>query len=279
LRLRGVFRRRPLVTVLRLDGAIGAGGALRRGLSLDALAPVIEAAFRPAGLSAVALAINSPGGAPVQSALIARRIRDLAREKKVPVHAFCEDVAASGGYWLACAGDDIHAMPGSIVGSIGVVSAGFGFQELIRRHGIERRVHTSGARKVMLDPFQPEDADDAAHLERLQRELHEDFIALVKERRGTRLKAGDETLFDGSFWSGRRAFDLGLVDGLGDMRATLRGRYGERVRLRPVGPPKGLLRRALAPGPRAAGGGDIAALPQGLVEAAAERTLWQRYGL
>ena len=267
------------MTVLRLDGAIGAGGALRRGLSLDGLAPAIAAAFRPAGLTAVALAINSPGGAPVQSALIAQRIRDLAAEKKVPVHAFCEDVAASGGYWLACAGDEIHAMPGSIVGSIGVVSAGFGFQELIRRHGIERRVHTAGEKKVILDPFQPEDPEDAAHLERLQQELHAEFIALVKERRGGRLKAGDETLFDGTFWSGRRAFDLGLVDGLGEARSVLRGRYGERVRLRPVGPPKSLLRRVLAPGPRATGGAGLAALPQAALATAAEQTLWQRYGL
>ena len=279
------IKRAPVVAVVRLDGTIGGGGALRKGLSLDALTESLDTAFRMPGLTAVALAVNSPGGSPVQSALIARRIRDLAAEKDVKVHAFCEDVAASGGYWLACAGDDIHAMPSSIVGSIGVISAGFGFQDLIRRYGVERRVHTSGEKKMTLDPFQPEDPDDAARLERLQREVHDDFIAMVKERRGARLTGVDDEVFSGAFWSGRGAFDLGLVDGLGEMRHTLRGLYGDKVKLRAVTPAKGLLQKLLPRGGGATLGLSATGLglpvdwAGGLISAAEERALWQRYGL
>jgi len=183
-RCRRLWPRRPVVSVVRLAGVIGMAGPLRSGLTLHHVAPVLERAFQISRLAAVALVINSPGGSPVQSALIARRIRALADEKKVPVLAFVEDVAASGGYWLACAADEIYADENSIVGSIGVISAGFGFQDLIARHGIERRVHTAGERKVLLDPFQPEDPGDLERLKAIQVEIHESFKEMVRSRRG-----------------------------------------------------------------------------------------------
>jgi signal peptide peptidase SppA len=228
----------------------------------------------------VALSINSPGGSPVQSAQIAKRIRDMARERDVPVIAFVEDIAASGGYWLACAGDEIFADASSIVGSIGVVSAGFGFHELIGRIGVERRVHTIGERKAMLDPFRPEQPDDVATLTALQRDVHESFKAQVRERRGRRLKADEAALFNGEVWSGRRAAELGLVDGLGDLRGVLRQRFGDKVRLVPVTGRRGWLSRQLRPGALAEGGwtgerdwaGD-------LIAALEARALWSRYGL
>jgi signal peptide peptidase SppA len=267
-RLRG----RPMVAVVRLSGVIGPMGPWRGGLSLVGLAPTLERAFTLGGVRAVALAINSPGGSPVQSSLIAKRIRALATEKKLPVLAFAEDVAASGGYWLAAAADEIFADESSIVGSIGVISAGFGFQELLQRAGIERRIHTAGARKSMLDPFQPENTQDVARLEALQREIHEGFKAQVRSSRGARLKADDETLFSGEFWTGRRALELGLIDGIGDLRSVMRGRFGEKVQFRVVGAPTSWLRRRLG----LAGPDEWA---RNLLAAAEERALWARFGL
>ena len=278
--------KKPMVSVLRLSGVIAAGGGLgRRGLSLDALAGPIQKAFTARGTRAVALAINSPGGSPVQSALIAERIRQWAEQKDLPVYAFCEDAAASGGYWLACAADHLYAMPGSIVGSIGVVSASFGFQEAIGKIGVERRVHTAGERKAMLDPFRPEKAEEVDRLKAIQRDLHEQFIQYVKDRRGTRLTPEEQDqLFTGEFWTGRRGLELGLVDGLGDMRSTLRQIYGDKVRFRLMNPPKSRLQRlfggdgAAAPGlPGVDGWG--AELADGLLTAAEERALWTRLGL
>ena len=266
--LRGI----PVVAVVRLAGVIGSMGSLRGGLSLTGLAPVLDRAFSLGGLKAVALAINSPGGSAVQSSLIARRIRDQAADKKVPVFAFAEDVAASGGYWLATAADEIHADAASIIGSIGVISAGFGFQDLLQRVGIERRVHTAGPRKSMLDPFRPENAEDVARLEAIQRDIHEGFKAQVRERRGQRLKAGDDVLFSGEFWSGRRALELGLVDGIGDLRTVMRARFGDKVKLRVVGARRGWLSRRMGLGPRADWAGD-------LIAAVDERALWSRFGL
>ena len=261
----------PLVTVLRLSGVIAAGlSPLRRGMSMAGLAPVIERAFAPSRLAAVALAINSPGGSPVQSALIATRIRALADEKKVPVIAFAEDAAASGGYWLACAADEIYADASSIVGSIGVVSGGFGFTDLIRRIGVERRLHTSGGRKAMLDPFSRENPDDVERLKAIQADIHRSFIDHVRERRGGRLKASDETLFSGEFWTGRQALELGLVDGLGDARRVLRARFGDKVRLRPVEPRRSWLR---SPGVSVAPWADAA------IGAVEDRRWWSRLGL
>ena len=266
----------PVVTVLRLAGVIGTLGPLRAGLTLTGLAPFIDRAFKASRLKAVALQVSSPGGSPVQSALIAQRIRDLADEKQVPVFAFCEDAAASGGYWLACAADEIYADPSSIVGSIGVVSAGFGFQELIKRFGVERRVHTAGDKKVMLDAFREEDPKDISRLKAIQKDMHATFIDQVKKRRGDRLKAAERTLFSGEFWSGRKAVDLGLVDGLGDVRGVMRERFGKRVRLKRVDGAGPWWRRRLPfsvaqPTPEDWGAGFLAA--------AEERALWARLGL
>jgi signal peptide peptidase SppA len=267
-RLRG----RPIVAVVRLAGVIGPMGPWRGGLSLTSLAPTLDRAFSLGGAKAVALAINSPGGSPVQSSLIAKRIRALAAEKRLPVFAFAEDVAASGGYWLATAGDEIFADESSVVGSIGVISAGFGFQDLLQRFGVERRIHTAGVRKSMLDPFRPENAEDIARLEALQRDIHDGFKAQVRNSRGVRLKGDDDTLFSGEFWTGRRALDLGLIDGIGDLRSVMRARFGDKVRLRLVGAPTGWLRRRLGLAPPEAWARDLLA-------AAEERALWARFGL
>ena len=219
----------PSVSVIRLAGTIGA--SLRTQLGDEAIGPVIDKAFKRGKPEAVALVINSPGGAPVQSSLIAARIRRLAEEKAIPVHAFVEDVAASGGYWLATAADDIWVDPGSIIGSIGVISAGFGAPVLLARQGIERRVHTSVKSKSMLDPFQPEKKEDVARLQSLLEQIHEQFVAQVRSRRGDRLT--DKTdLFTGEFWLGRRAVELGLVDGEAHLLPKLKELYGEKVRLK-----------------------------------------------
>jgi len=268
-----LFRRRPVVPVVRLSGIIASGGLLAgRSLSIDSVAPLLKRAFDIRGAKAVALAINSPGGSPVQSALIAQRIRLHAAEKSLPVIAFVEDVAASGGYWLACAADEIIVDPSSIVGSIGVISAGFGFQDLIARYGIERRVHTSGERKAMLDPFRSENPEDVERLKHLQVEIHDGFKDWVRQRRASRLKADEATLFNGEFWTGKRGVALGLVDGLGELRTTLQARYGAKVHLPLIGPRRRLLSRlGLSVGLDAIGPTALAALE--------ERLLWQRFGL
>lgn len=273
----GPWRERgPVVSVVRLSGAIGAVSPLRPGLSLETLAPLLERAFARKGQAAVALLVNSPGGSPVQSALIAKRIRDLAAEKKVPVLAFCEDVAASGGYWLACAADEIFADESSIVGSIGVVSAGFGLHDFIERHGIERRVYTSGDKKVLLDPFAPEREDGVAHLKTIQAEVHESFKAMVRARRGAKLTGPEEELFTGAFWTGRRALGYGLIDGIGDARGVLRARFGEKVRFAVVSEHRPWWRRLPVRSQSRAWTADLADAALGAVE---ERALWARYGL
>jgi len=271
--LRDRLRRGPVVPVVRLSGVIASSGLLAgRSLSIESMAPLLKRAFDTRGAKAVALALNSPGGSPVQSALIAQRIRLLADEKGVKVIAFVEDVAASGGYWLACAADEIIVDPHSIVGSIGVISAGFGFQDLIARIGVERRVHTSGERKSMLDPFRPEHPDDVERLKRLQGEIHDGFKDWVRERRAARLNGDETTLFTGEFWTGRRALELGLVDGLGELRATLQARYGAKVHLPAIGPRRRLFSRfGLGAAVDGIGPTTLAALE--------ERLHWQRFGL
>jgi signal peptide peptidase SppA len=264
----------PVVAVLRLGGVIGRVGPLRTGLELEGLAPQIEQAFSLRRLAAVALAVNSPGGSAVQSAQIFGRIRALAEETEVPVYAFAGDVAASGGYWLALAGDEIYADPASVIGSIGVLFRSFGLADAIQRLGIERRVHTAGTRKAALDPFRPEDADDVAMLKELQADVHEVFKDAVRARRGARLKGEEEVLFSGAFWSGKRAVELGLVDGLGDLRSVMRAHFGDRVRLRPVGGPRRWLRARLGMAKA-----DPAAIGDGVIAALEERLLWSRYGL
>jgi signal peptide peptidase SppA len=273
--IRNRLRRGPVVPVVRLSGVIASGGLLGgRGLAIESVAPLLKRAFETRGARAVALSLNSPGGSPVQSALIAQRIRLHAAEKRLPVIAFVEDVAASGGYWLACAADEIIADPSSIVGSIGVISAGFGFQGLIARIGVERRVHTSGENKSMLDPFRPEQPEDVERLKRLQAEIHDGFKDWVRERRGKKLNGDEAILFSGEFWTARRGIELGLVDGFGELRATLQARYGEKVHLPVIGPRRRLLSRF---GLRTGAGVDM--ISPATLAALEERVLWQRFGL
>lgn len=269
----------PVVPVVRLAGVIGAGVPLRPGLTLGAVARSLDKAFGLRGARAVALLINSPGGSPAQSHLIYRRIRQLAEEKKLPVIAFVEDLAASGGYMIACAADEIVCDTFSIAGSIGVVGGSFGFVNLIEKIGVERRLYTSGDRKVMLDPFLPEKPDDVERIKALQKEIHDDFIALVKERRGTRLKGTDATLFSGEFWTAAAARDLGLVDAIGDLRSVLRARFGDKVRIPLVEAGRGLLGRRIPGVSRleaALGGGN--GFGDDLVSSLEARAWWSRYG-
>ncbi|MHA6644167.1 S49 family peptidase [Mesorhizobium sp. A623] len=269
------------IPVIRLHGTIMAGGGrFRPSLSLASTAGLIEKAFS-FDAPAVAISINSPGGSPVQSRLIFQRIRDLAAEKNKRVFVFTEDVAASGGYMIALAGDEIIADPSSIVGSIGVVSASFGFPELLKKIGVERRVYTAGSNKATLDPFKPENEEDIERLKALQLEVHETFIDMVKERRGSRLK-DDPDLFTGLFWTGKKGLELGLVDALGDMRTTMKARYGAKTRLKLVSASRGLFGRVGLFGSSAGGFSppEIAeAAAGGLLDAAQERALWQRFGL
>jgi serine protease SohB len=272
------FRRdRPVVPVVRLTGVIGFSTPLRPGLSLAGIARTLDRAFATRNAAAVALAINSPGGSPVQSHLIFRRIRDLAREHERRVIAFVEDAGASGGYMIACAADEIIADPFSIVGSIGVVGGSFGFDKLIAKIGIERRLYTSGEHKAMLDPFLPENADDVERLKKLQREIHDDFIALVKSRRGDKLTGPETELFSGEYWTARRAMELGLVDAIGDLRTVLRERFGDKVVTPLIAAERGLLGRRVFGVDR----GDTAqvSLAEDVISTLEARALWARYGL
>ena len=280
------FSRAPVMPVLRLSGPIGMATPLRPGLSLATVAGPLERAFSSSKLPGVAIVVNSPGGSPVQSNLIFRRIRQLADEKKKKVHVFCEDVAASGGYFIALAGDEIYADPSSIVGSIGVISATFGLTKAIDRLGVERRVYTSGEMKSFLDPFLPEQPQDVERLKAVQRDIHATFIAAVKERRGAKLGAPEPELFNGAFWAGPRARELGLIDGIGDVRSRLRSVYGEKIRLRNIPLGGGGLLARLRRGPASDGGlgmsigrRPLAGLPEEIISALEARTLWSRFGL
>ncbi|QVQ37387.1 S49 family peptidase [Pseudochrobactrum algeriensis] len=265
------------IPVVRLSGAIMTGNSpLRQNLSLEGIAVQLEKAFDNKHSPAVALSINSPGGSPVQSRLIYKRIRDLAEEKNKKVHVFVEDVAASGGYMIAIAGDEIIADPSSILGSIGVVSASFGFTELIKKIGVERRVYTAGKNKATMDPFQPEKASDVEHIKALQLEIHQTFIDMVKERRGSKLQDNDD-LFTGQFWTGITALQLGLIDGLDDMRSHLRKLYGEKTKLNLIQPSRGLLGRKNTGGISHAQ--MLGAAGESLMNVLEEKALWSRYGL
>ncbi|WP_407181661.1 S49 family peptidase [Bradyrhizobium sp. STM 3562] len=270
-----------VVPVVRLAGVIGAVTPLRPGMTLAGLAKTLERAFAFKNAKAVALLINSPGGSPVQSRQIYLRIRQLAEEKKLPVLVFVEDVAASGGYMIACAGDEIFCDPSSILGSIGVVGGSFGLQELIKKIGVERRLYTAGEHKAMLDPFLPENPDDVARLKAIQRDIHEIFIALVKASRGARLKGADGELFTGEYWAGEKSVALGLADGIGDLRSTLRARYGEKVLTPVVTPSGGLLSGLLGrrqPGAGALGLDGLAGLPDDVISALETRAIWAKFG-
>jgi serine protease SohB len=274
------FRRDiPVVPVVRLSGVIGFSTPLRPGLTISSVARPLERAFAWRNAKAVALVINSPGGSAVQSHLIFQRIRQLAEEHSRPVIGFVEDVAASGGYMIACATDEIICDTSSILGSIGVVGGTFGFAGLIEKLGIERRLYTAGERKAMLDPFLPEKPDDVARLKSIQQDIHEGFIALVKGRRGPALKGGEE-LFSGEYWAGRKAVELGLADRVGDLRSSLRERYGDSVATPLIAGERGWFGRQ-RPG---IGGffGDLVGRPgfaEEIVSAVEARALWARYGL
>lgn len=263
------FDRRPRVALVRLSGAISARPGFGGGLGLSTAGPSLDRAFGMRRVDAVFLALNSPGGSPVQSSLIAARIRRLADEKKVPVVACVEDAAASGGYWIACAADEIVADPSSILGSIGVISAGFGFQDAIARVGVERRLRTAGAEKSFLDPFSEERPEDLERLRALLHDLHGEFRGWVEARRGGRLKAPADEVFTGRFWPGRKAVELGLADRLGDARGEAERRFGPKARLIPVGGPRRPLLQRLLPGISA----------EAAIAALEERAAWARLGL
>jgi len=274
----------PVVPVIRLAGVIGAGGggAFRgEALSLQSLSSSIERAFKVKGAKAVALAVNSPGGSPVQSALIGERIRDLAAEKDVPVIAFVEDVGASGGYWLSLAADEIFADANSIIGSIGVISAGFGFVDSMKRLGVERRVYTAGEFKSLLDPFRAEDPEGVARLKTIMEECHGNFKSWVRERRGDKLEAEDSDLFEGQVWTGKQALDVGLIDGLGHLHGVLKERFGDNVKLPLMTKPKPWWQRRLRMGGTAPGADltEPRAWIDGALDSLEERALWARFGL
>lgn len=267
------WKRAPRVPLVRLTGMISAdSSALRRGLSLAAVAPLLEEAFSMSKAKAVALAINSPGGSPVQSSLIAARIRELSAEKELPVLAFVEDVAASGGYWLATAADEIYADKASVIGSIGVISAGFGFTEAIAKLGVERRVYTAGENKSILDPFKPEDPADVERLDTILNGLHTIFRSQVESRRGAKLKADDPDIFSGAFWTAEDALERGLIDGISHFRPLLRQRFGDKVKIVLIKAKQPLLKRL------SSGGFEAEHLAESLFATADERLMRQRYG-
>lgn len=266
-----LFRRTPAIPVIRLQGVIAADQRQGR-INLANVAPLLQRAFAIKSAPAVAIVINSPGGSPVQSRLISKRIRDLANEHNKPVLVFVEDAAASGGYFIAVAGDEIFVDPSSIVGSIGVIMAGFGFVGTLEKLGIERRVHTAGNNKSTLDPFLPQKSSDVDRIKQVELDIHQVFIDHVKARRGARLKAADDVLFTGEWWTGGRGVDLGLVDGIGDLHETLRTRFGKDMELKLIGP-----KRALFSLPRF--GFSAETLTADLAATVEDRAIWARFGL
>lgn len=276
-RLKRLFgKSKPIVNVIRLEGVITSGrGGLSPSLNAKSLEPILRKAFAK-GTTAVALAINCPGGSPVQSALIASKIRAFSHDAKIPVIAFCEDVAASGGYWLACAADEIYADENSIVGSIGVISGGFGFPKALSKLGVERRIYTAGISKSTNDPFKPESKDDVAKLKAMLSEIHDSFKTYVRGRRGVKLKAKEQELFNGAFWTGAKALDLGLVDGIGHMHDVLKQRFGNKVEIEEKTAAKSFGQRWLGMNARL----DLATeLGEAALTTLETRALWQRFGL
>ena len=273
----------PIVSVVRMEGVIASGRAGFRSsqMSMETLSDPLDRAFKVPEVKAVILLINSPGGSPVQSSLIAKRVRALSDEKEVPVFAFAEDVAASGGYWLACSADEIYADTSSIIGSIGVIFTGFDFQELIKRYGIERRVYASGDHKGALDPFLSENNDDVERLKKAQEGIHESFKDLVRSRRLGKIDASEEKLFTGEFWTGTQALELGLIDGIGDLRSVIRERFGSKVKFNIIPQKKSWLKDRLGIGSRISSENLLSS--NGWVDTAIgnieERLIWGRFGL
>jgi len=265
-------RSRPIVPVVRLSGVISSGSSLgRRGLSLESVEPQLKKAFSVKQAKAVALIINSPGGSPVQSSLIGQRVRDLAGQNDLPVLAFCEDVAASGGYWIAAAADEVFANAASVIGSIGVISAGFGFDKAIARLGVDRRVYTAGNAKMTLDPFQPERTEEVDRLKALQADIHQQFITHIESRRGSRLNGDRDALFSGAFWTGQTALELGLIDAIGECRQTLLNRFGSETEIMMIEPKRKLLPFGVP--------GMSSRLVEDAAAVAIERAYFSRFGL
>ena len=260
----------PVIHHVRLQGAIGMGSPLKPPITAKDTDDVLERAFSKKGIAGVAISINSPGGSAVQSAMIHARIRALAEKHKMTVYVFCEDVAASGGYWLACSGDEIYADDSSVIGSIGVIAAGFGFVEAIGKLGIERRVHTAGDNKSILDPFQPEKQEDVDRLLALQADVHEAFKSLVRARRPGKLKGDETELFSGAFWSGRQALEKGLIDGIGHLHDVLQRKFGEKVVVKTIAPAQGWGLKRLGLG---------AEVSEAFIDSLETRALWSRFGL
>lgn len=273
-----LFSKSPVVPVIRFTGPIGMATPLNPGINLATSADVIERAFEDKKAKAVAVIINSPGGSPVQSMLIFKRLRALAEEREKKIYVFAEDVAASGGYFIACAGDEIYADPSSIIGSIGVIAAGFGFHRAIDKIGVERRVYTAGEKKMTLDPFKPEDPEDVERIKDLQKDIHETFKEVVRSRRQEKLAA--DNLFTGAFWTGTKAVELGLIDGLSDVRTKMREVFGPEVELKLVKPKKGLFGRTSPQGVAARLGlSSEASLTDQFISSLEARAHWSRFGL
>ena len=264
---------KPVVAILPLEGVIGTSGKFSEALNLAGVEKRIEAAFDVFGVKAVALAINSPGGSPVQSELIMRRIRKLSEEKEIPVYAFAEDVAASGGYMLSLAADEIYASAASIIGSIGVISAGFGFDKAIEKVGVDRRVYTAGENKSILDPFQPEKEEDVKFLKEIQKDIHGFFKDMVKERRGDKLKGTQKVMFSGKFWTGTEAEKMGLIDGVGDLQSVMKEKFGEKTKFNRIEGEKSFIKSLLGLG------GRKRAISREIMAVLDERAHWGRFGL
>ena len=259
------------IPTLRLTGVIGQAGFMRSGLSLVSLDKLINKLFSDKKAPAIALIINSPGGSPTQSSLIAKKITDLAKKKKKKILAFVEDVAASGGYWLACAADEIYLDQNSIVGSIGVISPGFGFVDLIKKIGVERRVYTSGKSKSFLDPFKEEKNEDIERLKKIQEQIHDNFISYVKSRRGNKLNENNlEEIFSGLFWVGQKGIDLGLADGLGSINEIIENKFGKKAKIKIIDQKKSFLQRKLS---------SSLIDSDAVLQKIEEKALWSRYGL
>ena len=266
------FKKKIIIPHIRLSGVIGSVGRFRQGIDFSSQQGIIKKAFSFKKAKSVAISINSPGGSPVQSHLIYTYIRQLAKKNKKNVIIFMEDVAASGGYLIACAGDEIYANSSSIVGSIGVISASFGFQDAIKKIGIERRVYTAGKNKSTLDPFKPEKEEDIQRLKKIQLELHSDFINVVKNSRGPKLKDPEKNnIFTGEFWSGSTSLKLGLIDGIGNAEQILREKFGEHVVIKKLEKPKSFIAKKLS----TLFDNQI----DGIANALEERALWQKFGL
>jgi len=266
-----IFKKKKIVPHIRLSGVIGSVGKFKQGIDFAGQQELIKKAFSIKKAKAVAISINSPGGSPVQSHLIYSYIRKQAKKNKKKVLVFAEDVAASGGYLIACAGDEIYGNSSSIIGSIGVIYSSFGLQELIKKAGIQRRIYTAGKNKSTLDPFVEEKQEDIERLKKIQLDLHSDFIKVVEESRSTKLKKNkDLDLFTGEFWSGSKAKTLGLIDGLGNMDEILKEKFGDDVIIKKFEKPRSWLNRKLS--------GTSENQIENILNILEEKSIWQRYG-